>query len=142
MLTYEATRSIAAPRAVVWPVLSDVAAWADWLPTVTKVEPLDGRSLRPGARFVVHQPKLRPTTWIVSELDPPRCFVWVARSPGLRMIAEHALGEDATTASQVTLRFSFAGVLGGIVGRLSRSLTESYIAREAASLQERVESGR
>ena len=120
-------------------MLSDVASWADWLPTVTKVEPLDERTLRLGARFVVHQPRLRPATWAVSELEPPRHFAWVARSPGVRMIAEHTISEDSPSSSTVRLRFSFAGPVGTIIGRLFGSITQSYLAQEAASLKRKVE---
>ena len=139
MLTYEASESIAAPQAVAWTRLCDVASWPDWLPTVSRVEPLDGRELRPGGRFVVHQPKLRPTTWVVSELDPPRRFVWVAQAPGVRMIAEHDVDDAGPGRSRVTLRFSFAGLFGGLAGRLMRSLVERYLAIEAGTLKERSE---
>ena len=139
MLTYESSVSIAAPRDAVWRALSDVTAWPDWLPTVVKVEPLDGQGLSLGARFVIQQPKLRPTTWVVSELQQPRRFVWVARAPGLKMIAEHTVEDDVPAKSTVILRFSFTGLLGGIIGRVFHAITKRYLAQEAASLKQTVE---
>lgn len=69
MPTYEASISIAAPRESVWRVLSAVAAWPEWLPTVTSVQALDGDPLKLGSRYTVRQPKLRPATWVVTELN-------------------------------------------------------------------------
>jgi ribosome-associated toxin RatA of RatAB toxin-antitoxin module len=139
MPTYEASASIATPAEAVWRILSDVASWPDWLPTVDAVEALDTEAPSLGSRFVVRQPKLRPVTRVVTELDPPRRFVWIARSPGLALTAEHTIDPQGPTASKVLLRFSFAGLLGGIVGRVFRSITESYLAQEAASLKQRTE---
>jgi uncharacterized protein YndB with AHSA1/START domain len=134
MLTYEASISIAAPREAVWRSLADVAGWPNWLPTVTSVRALDTAHLELGAHFVVKQPKLRPATWVVTVLEPPRRFVWTARSPGLRMIADHIVDESASGAT-VLLRFSFGGLFGGLVGRLFRATTKAYLAREAAALK-------
>ena len=142
MLTYTSSTSIDAPAEAIWLVLSDVVRWPKWLPTVSQVEPLDGNSLRLGARFVVHQPKLRPATWTVTEIAEPGRFVWVARSPGLHMVADHTVTQDSPVASRVVLRFSFGGLLGGIIGRMFGSVTQSYLAQEGASLKERVESSR
>jgi len=142
MLTYEASTVIAAEASAVWHVLSDVADWPQWLPTVTKVTPLDGTSISPGSRFVVYQPKLRPTTWKITELEAPRRFVWEARSPGLLMVADHAIATHAPGSSAVLLRFSFGGLLGGLIGRLFRSITERYLAQEAAALKNTVERSR
>lgn len=139
MPSYATSISIAAPREAVWPALSTVTAWADWIPTVSSVQPLDGNALEVGARFIVHQPKLRPTTWKVTELESPHHFTWEARSLGLLMVAEHSIEEDSQGISHVTLRFSFKGPLGAPIGWLFRSTTERYIAQEAASLKLKVE---
>src|SRR5262245_41586846 len=128
MPTFETSLQIASPRETVWRVLSDVAAWPEWLPTVTSVQSLDDRSLAVGHRYLVRQPKLQPATWLVTELEPPRRFLWEARSPGLRLLAEHIVDEGPPGASTVVLRFSFAGPLGGLIGGLYRSITERYIA--------------
>lgn len=141
MRTYEAFASISAPPDEVWRVLSDVVAWPDWLPTVTAVEALDSRPLRLGSRFVVRQPKLRPATWAVTEMHPPNHFVWIARSPGVVMTAQHVVARQAPSACRLLLRFSFTGPLGGIVGWIFRAITDSYLAQEAASLKRRAEAG-
>jgi len=139
MPAYEASISIAAPRESVWRVLAAVVAWPEWLPTVSSVQPLDGEPLRIGAKYTVRQPKLRPATWVVTQLESPRCFVWEARSPGLLMIAAHTIEDAPTGGSRVALRFCFAGVLGAPIGWLFRSTTERYLAQEVASLKRRVE---
>ena len=139
MPAYDASIFIAAPRESVWRVLAAVVAWPKWLPTVRSVQPLDCEPLTIGARYTVRQPKLRPATWVVTELEPPRCFVWQARSPGLLMTAVHTIEDAPSGGSRVALRFSFAGVLGGPIGWLFRSTTERYLAQEAASLKLMVE---
>jgi uncharacterized membrane protein len=139
MPSYEASIAISAPREAVWRVLSDVVAWPDWLPTVSSVQALQGRSLEVGARYIVVQPKLRPTTWVVTEHSPPRRFTWQARSPSLLMVADHLVEASSPASAQVQLRFSFAGLLGLPVGWLFRSITKRYIAQEVLSLQHKVE---
>ena len=106
---------------------------------MSNVEALDGGPLQMGSRYIVHQPKLRPATWVVTQLEPPRCFVWQARSPGLQMIAGHTVEESSAGNCHVTLRFSFDGLLGAPIGWLFRSVTKRYLAQELASLKSRVE---
>jgi len=139
MCTYEARTVIGASREKVWDVMSDVAAWPDWLATTTRVQPLDGEPLEVGHRFRVHQPMLRPATWTVTQLEPAHRFVWMACAPGLRLVAEHIVDGPSPSLSLVRLRFSYAGALGGLVARLFRPITEHYLAQEAASLKHKVE---
>src|SRR5262249_28318497 len=106
---------------------------------VTSVQPLDGGALAVGHRYLVRQPRLQPVTWLVTELEDPRRFTWQGRSPGLLMLAEHIVDADPAGTSKVVLRFSFTGLLGGLVGGLYRSITERYIATEAAMLKQKVE---
>jgi len=138
MQSFEASISVAAPRESVWLVLADVVAWPEWLPTVASVEPHDGNALKVGFRYTVRQPKLRPATWIVTHLEAPHRFVWQARSPGLLMTAEHTV-QQSSGASQVTLRFSFQGLLGAAVSWLFGSVTQRYLSQETASLKLKVE---
>ena len=139
MLLYTASVSIAAPRESVWPVLAAVSSWPGWVPTVISIESLDSPSLSIGARYKVVQPKLRPTTWIVTSVEPPRRFAWESRSPGMLVVADHIIEEASPGKCNVVLRVSFSGFIGALVGRLLRSITERYLAQEAAALKLKVE---
>jgi uncharacterized membrane protein len=139
MPAFEASVTIAAPRESVWRVLAAVAAWPQWLPTVTSVEPLDGQSLAISSRYKIIQPKLRPATWTVTALEPLRHFTWQSQSPGVLVVAEHIVNERTPDSSQVVLRISLSGFLSPIVGRVVRSITERYLAQEAAALKLKVE---
>jgi hypothetical protein len=139
MPTYNVSVAISANQESVWKVLAAVISWPEWLPTVTSVEPLDGPQLSPGARYKIIQPKLRPATWVVSNVEPPRRFVWESRSPGILAVADHIIQEPARDSSNVVLRVTFSGVLGVPIGWLLRSITECYLAQEAAALKRKVE---
>ena len=139
MLRYEASASIRARVESIWPVLSDVLHWSAWTPTILRVEALDGDEIAVGRRFRVHQPRLRPTIWRVTSVEPPYRFVWAARAIGTRMTADHGLARTAAHETGLTLAFSFAGPLGGLVGRLTGRLVQSYLDTEAASLRRCIE---
>jgi hypothetical protein len=114
-------------------MLASVMRWPEWLPTVDAVKALDSDELRLGARFEVFQPKLRPATWTVTQVDPGAAFTWESRNPLGRTIAGHVLRgrDDGTT--ELLLTVSFAGFLSPVVALLAGSLTQSYIDREAAA---------
>ena len=116
-----------------------VVAWPAWLPTVSSVQALQGRSPEVGARYVVVQPKLRPTTWVVTELAPPQRSTWQALSLGLLMVADHLVEASLPARAPIHLRFSFAGLPGLPVGWLYRSITERCVAQEVLSLQRKIE---
>ena len=139
MLVYESKIIINARSHRVWKLLSDVTRWPQWLPTVTHVVALDGESIVVGARYRVQQPRLRPAVWTVTEVEGSQRFVWEAYLTGIRMIAEHAVVEKAQDVSEVILRYSFDGLLGGIVGRIFRPIVTRYLAQEATALKHSVE---
>lgn len=141
MLAYRVSIVIDAPPEAVWAVLSDVSRWPEWMPTVSAVEALDAPELSPDRRFRVSQPKLKPTVWRVLAVDAPRSFAWEARSPGLRMFADHRVASGAHGATDVTLEFRFEGWVGAIVGRLYGRLVRQYLETEAVSLRKRMTSG-
>jgi uncharacterized membrane protein len=142
MPSYSSSVSIAAPRDSVWRMLTDVAAWPDWLPTVTSVDSLDGQPLRLGARYRIVQPKLRPTQWVVTELEPPRRFAWESRSPGIRIVADHIIEEFSPGHCSSIHLVSFSGLLAIPFGMLLGSITKRYVSQEAAALKARVEDTR
>ena len=139
MTIYSTSISINASQEVIWKVLSDVANWHNWTPTVTKVEVLDQPELKLGNRYKVYQPKLQPAIWTVTVLTPPSNFTWESRMPGMLMVADHILKPINTSQTEVTLTFAFQGWLGEIIGRLYRKTVESYIKTEAQSLKKQVE---
>ena len=139
MPTYQITETIAANPDTIWPVLADVVHWPDWTPTVSKVEALDGPTLALGSRFKVTQPKLRPAIWTVTSVNSPNYFTWSARSPGLRMVAEHFLKLEEPGTTRLELKLTFAGLLGPVIGTLARSLTIRYMSTEATKLKAAVQ---
>ena len=133
----------------VWEVLSDVERWPEWTETVTRVTRLDAGGLGLGSRVRVEQPKLPPTEYVVTELEPGAGFTWVATRPGVRTTARHQVvvgaGTGADTGGGVRVRLTVrqAGPLGTVMGRLFfKRLTERYLATEAAGLKARCEARR
>jgi uncharacterized membrane protein len=139
MPKYSTSISINADQESVWKVLSDVAHWSEWTPTVIKVEVLDNAELKLNNHYKLYQPKLQPAVWTVTILTPPSNFIWESRMPGMHMIAEHIVHAVNANQTEITLSFAFQGFLGEIMGRLYRNMVESYIATEAQSLKKRVE---
>jgi len=139
MPQYSTSISINASQEAIWKVLSDVARWNEWTPTVTKIEVLDQPELKLNNRYKVYQPKLQPAVWTVTLLQPPSSFTWESRMPGMFMLAEHTLKPINASQTELTLKFAFQGWLGEIIGRMYRKISESYLATEAQSLKKRVE---
>ena len=139
MPQYSSSISINASQETIWKVLSDVAHWNEWTPTVTRVEVLDAPELKLDNRYQVYQPKLQPALWSVTVLKPPSSFIWESKMPGMVMIAGHILKSMGANQNELALTFSFHGALGAIIGRLYRKTVEDYLAIEARSLKTRVE---
>ncbi|MFW5474679.1 SRPBCC family protein [Knoellia sp. CPCC 206450] len=130
---------IDAPPERVWDVMSDVERWPEWTDTVTAVTRLDAQALGLGSRVRVEQPKLPPTEYVVTELDPGAGFTWVATGPGVRTTARHRI-TAAGSGSRVRLSVEQAGPVGVVMGRFFfRRLTDRYLATEAAGLKARCE---
>lgn len=139
MPKFETSILISARQEAVWKILSDVARWPEWLPTITSLEPLDGAPLQVRARYKILQPKLSPATWVVTELDPPRRFVWESRRPGVVSAGDHVIEEMDDENVRVTLRLEFTGFLSGLVASMFGSLTQGNIEKEAQTLKRMVE---
>jgi ribosome-associated toxin RatA of RatAB toxin-antitoxin module len=139
MAAYEVATDIQAPAERVWAVLSAVEAWPQWLPTVSSVEPLRETPLQVGRRYRVTQPRLRPTVWTVSVVEPERRFEWRARSPGMELVADHDIESTGPNAARVRLRFEFKGFVGVLLGAVFGGLTRNYLSQEAQALKCRAE---
>ena len=135
---YEITVDIDAPPERVWDVMIDVEKWPEWTQSMSSVKRLDSGDLREGSRVRIKQPKLAPTTMTVSHLEPDKCFTWRTTAPGVEVTATHTILPEGK-GSRVVLSLYFDGIVGGIIGRATRSLNERYIAYEAAGLKKRSE---
>jgi uncharacterized protein YndB with AHSA1/START domain len=138
MRHFSITVDIAAPADRVWAVMSDVERWHEWTPSITRVTLLRKGAFAVGSRALVRQPKFPPALWRVTELVPGRSFTWVSVAPGLRVVGRHTV-EPTADGSRAVLDLELHGLFGGLWGRLTRGITERYIAFEAAGLKARGE---
>jgi uncharacterized protein YndB with AHSA1/START domain len=134
---FHTTRHVDAPPERVWDVLTDVARWPEWTPTVTSVERLDDGPLAVGSQVVLRQPRLPKASWTVTEVVAGRRFTWEATSPGIRSVASHEVVTE-TDGSRVTLELTQHGPMGAVAALAWRRLTQRYVDLEAESLARRV----
>jgi hypothetical protein len=128
--------TIAAPPERVWEVYADVERWPSWTASVTSLELLDGDGLAIGGRARIKQPRFPTLVWTVTALDPGRSWTWVTHAPGATTTASHTLRRLADGSTHVEQSITQAGVVGAVVGLLTRRLTRRYLAMEAAGLAE------
>ena len=138
MIKFSTSLAINASQDLIWKVLSDVAHWHEWTPTVTKVEVLNTPEIKLGNRYKVIQPKLQPVVWTITELNSAN-FTWESKSPGMHMVAEHVVKPINVNQAEVSLTFAFNRWLGNLIGKMYGKMTEEYIQTEAQSLKKKVE---
>ena len=136
------TVDIAAPPERVWEVLADVERWSEWSETVIWVRRLDEGPLRSGSRARINQPKIPETEYVVTELEPGQSFTWVATGPGVTTTARHTVEALPGGGSRVRLAVEQGGLVGSVMGRFYRGLTDRYLATEAVGLKARCEGDR
>lgn len=129
---------IAAPAERVWRVMSDTERWYEWTESITSVKLLGDGSFTVGNRALIKQPKFPPVTWTILKIEPGRSFTWASSGPGYRTVGHH-LVEPIDGGCRATLLVDMEGVLGGLLGRLTRGITERYIGYEARGLKARSE---
>ncbi len=128
---------IAARPERVWEVMSDVERWPEWTASVKSIKRLDKGPFAVGSRAIIRQPKFPPALWEVTAIEPNR-FTWKSGLPGLWVFARHSV-DPTVTGSHVTLSLEYNGILGSLVGRLTRGITERYLRLEAEGLKRRSE---
>lgn len=129
--------TINAPALQVWQIYSDVARWAEWTPSVTRVEVLDGERLHVGGTVRIKQPRMPLMEWAVAEVDEGRSWTWIATSPGVTTTATHEIEVIDRSLCRVTQRIEQRGPLSGVVGLLFGRRTRRYLQQEARGLQHR-----
>ena len=136
---FEAAIDVSAPAAAVFDTYADVERWPTWTSSVTSVERLDTGPFQVGSRARVRQPRLPVAEWEVTELVPGATFTWVARGPGVRTTATHAVTPLTDQTCRVTATLDQGGLLGPVVGLMTRGLTNRYIDTELKGLKARCE---
>lgn len=126
---------IAASPEGVWRVMADVERWPEWTASILRVKRLTPGPFEVGSRARVHQPKLPPAWWLVTELVPGRQFTWVSTAPGVRVTARHVV-EATAGGSRVTLSIRYEGWFGTLLARFTHGLNERYLAMEATGLKD------
>ncbi|MGE0703229.1 MAG: SRPBCC family protein [Vicinamibacterales bacterium] len=139
MKRFSISVDIAAPAARTWEVMSDIGRWHEWTPSVTSIRRLNDGAFAVGSRAVIRQPKFPPALWTVTEIEPGRSFTWVSRAPGIRVRACHWVEPLDSAQSRGNLSIEYHGLLGGIFARLTKGITERYLALEAKGLKARSE---
>jgi Polyketide cyclase / dehydrase and lipid transport len=138
MRKFSITTDIAAPAARVWQVMSDTDRWHEWTPSVTSVRRIGDAPFAVGSRVVIRQPKFPPALWRLTVIEPGRSFTWISWAPGLRVVARHGV-EPTAAGSRAMLSLELQGIFGGLFGRMTRGITERYLAFEASGLKARSE---
>lgn len=135
-MRFEATIDVASPAERVFRVYSDVEHWPDWTRSVSSVERLDQGPLQVGSRARIKQPGLPVAVWEVTELVPGQSFTWMARGPGIVTTGSHVIapvgGGDQV---KVTASLEQAGLLGPLLGLLTKRLTNRYLDMEVRGLK-------
>ncbi|WP_067180473.1 SRPBCC family protein [Microtetraspora niveoalba] len=137
-MRFESVIMIAAAPQRVWEVFSDVERWPEWAESFTSVELAEPGPLKIGSRARIKQPRLPPAVWEVTELVEGEHFVWVSRSPGMRVTGGHWV-EAAPDGTVARSTIDQEGVLGPLMARLTGRLTTRYLALEAQGLKARSE---
>ena len=79
--------------------------------------------------------------WSVTAIAPGTSWTWTTHSPGAATVATHLLERVPDGRTRVTQTIDQRGVLGVLVGLLTKRLTGRYLAMEGAGLRQRVEAG-
>jgi hypothetical protein len=131
---FSITVDVPASLQLVSSVIADIERWPEWTPSVSRVRKLSPGPLQVGSRVRIHQPKLPPALWRVTEIQPNSGFTSVSTAPGVKVTAQHIV-EPIANGCRVTLSIRYEGLFGPLLARWTGGLNERYLAFEARGLQ-------
>jgi uncharacterized protein YndB with AHSA1/START domain len=140
-MDHEVTVTIAAPPRRVWTTLTDVEHMPEWTESMSLVQRLDDGPLSVGCRVRIHQPKMRPMVWTVTEFEPERSFTWTAAAAGIELTARHDLRPEADAVS-ARLSLRVTGWLALLIIPAVGPRIRRYLRMEAEGLKRAAESER
>ena len=89
-----------------------------------------------GSRARIKQPRLPAAVWEVTEVVPGRSFIWMARGPGIITTGSHVVATPEEGGPvRVTASLEQAGLLGPLLGFLTKQLTSRYLQTEVRGLK-------
>jgi uncharacterized membrane protein len=137
-MRFETSVQIGAPVEVVWRLTTDVTAWPNMTPTITKVVRLDDGPLRIGSRARIKQPGQTDAVWTVTRLEQGRVFAWQTRRLWLTITGAHML-EPVDGGCRNTLTLDVAGVGAALFARAFGRQMLSAIETENAGFKRTAE---
>ncbi len=101
--TLEVTRSveIEAPPEVIFPLLNDLEAWAEWTPWGEVESHVEGRSSGPGARRSWDDPRMGSGSLVILDSEPPTRVAYLVEVEDGAIRFEGALNVEATADGAV-----------------------------------------
>ncbi len=138
-MTVDYSIRIAAPRAVVWAILTDVERWPEWTASMRSVQYMGADRLTLGGHVRIKQPGMPALVWDVTALVPQESFVWMTTSGGLTTVGFHQLTLGPSGGVTVRLGLEQSGRLAWLVGLLNARRTRRYVQMEADGLKRRSE---
>lgn len=140
MVNVERTLHVDAPPADVWRVIADVSRWAEWTPTVRRMERLDAAPFGAGSGARIWLlGALGSSVWRVTSFDEGRAFTWESRTAGVHSIADHTVEPDGA-GSRVTLTMTQRGIGSLLLRPFLARISRRNLQIEIDGLKRRAES--
>ncbi|MGH2610003.1 MAG: SRPBCC family protein [Tepidiformaceae bacterium] len=138
-MRFEHTIDINASPAQVWAILSDVARWSDWTPTVKSFEWVEGDTLAVGAKARVEVHGAPKGVWTVTNVDDGRSFQWVFDKYGTHTVGGHVV-DPRDGGSRVTLTLEQTGFVATLLKPMISRVSRRNLPIEAEGLKRASES--
>lgn len=135
-MKYSKTVELPVPAAQAWKTLSDVSRWADWTPTVERIDTEPG-PVHEGQAVAIKQPGRKIAHYTIDVVDAGSRFRWGSSRGGVRQAAEHVVTSAGASSCRVELTFTMAGPLGAVLGVLGAAKIRGMVDAEAAALAKR-----
>jgi uncharacterized membrane protein len=139
MAHWERSIQIQAPAEKVWSVMSDVAHWPEWTPSIESVEEVSA-DFGAGSSAAVKAQGVAKTTWRVTEWNPGHNFTWVTSVRGAKTVGEHVIEGAPGGPTTVRLGIEVQGLAGALFKPLIRKVIVRNLELESAGLKRRGES--
>ena len=135
---FEEHIDIEAPPGRVWAVITDIARWPEWTPTVDTLQVLDPGPFRLGQRARLKQPGYPAAVWTVRSIEEGRAFMWDSGSLGMLTAANHVI-EATPTGSHVVLSIDVGGPTAWLLGWIAARATRQFVPQETVALKRECE---